>query len=285
MVGVLLPDSVDADQGAAAYLADHALGELLAGVLEVRARRCCVRTPPAPRPVSWVGRLVAGQARSRGSDVHELVLPSSDLVAVVDEETAAAGLNELDPPGDRVHLVDPPVLAATAGTGRQRRVPWTSDVAPYPGLTGNGGGMGDYRGLRRPSVERLMELKDSRRGERCVIIGNGPSLNQTDLELLKGVPTFGVNGMHHADARPPEPLTDYVVEDTKVFKDTADVLEYGRGVGTMLLPMLYEAGLRPRRRSGVLPHERRLLPPERAGLLSAEVLDERCQVVDLAVSR
>ena len=242
----LLPDSVDADQGAAAYLADHAPGELWRSIPKFVLEGVVYERVLVPRPVSWVGRLVAGQARSRGSDVHELVLPSSDLVAVVDEETAAAGLNELDPPGDRVHLVDLPALAATAGTGRQRRVPWTSDVAPYPGLTGNGGGMGDYRGLRRPSVERLMELKDSRRGERCVIIGNGPSLNQTDLELLKGVPTFGVNGIYYADARLPEPLTYYVVEDTKVFEEnTADVLEYGRGVGTMLLPTLYEPACGP----------------------------------------
>ncbi len=34
------------------------------------------------------------------------------------------------------------------------------------------------------------------RGERCFIIGNGPSLNQTDLTLLKNEITFGMNKIY-----------------------------------------------------------------------------------------
>ena len=39
---------------------------------------------------------------------------------------------------------------------------------------------------RRDTVRRLQALKDSHRGERCFIIGNGPSLKQTDLSRLRG---------------------------------------------------------------------------------------------------
>ena len=39
---------------------------------------------------------------------------------------------------------------------------------------------------RRDSIARLAALKDSRKGERCFIIGNGPSLKQTDLSRLEG---------------------------------------------------------------------------------------------------
>ncbi|MGE4552095.1 MAG: 6-hydroxymethylpterin diphosphokinase MptE-like protein [Desulfovibrionaceae bacterium] len=36
-------------------------------------------------------------------------------------------------------------------------------------------------------------FRNRHRGERCVIMGNGPSLNRTDLDLLRAVPTFGMN--------------------------------------------------------------------------------------------
>lgn len=47
---------------------------------------------------------------------------------------------------------------------------------------------GDGRRSRR----RLDALRNSASG-RCVIIGNGPSLNQMDLSVLRDVPTFGLN--------------------------------------------------------------------------------------------
>ena len=46
---------------------------------------------------------------------------------------------------------------------------------------------------RRDSIARLSVLKDSHKGERCFIIGNGPSLKQTDLSRLKGEYTIGMN--------------------------------------------------------------------------------------------
>ena len=49
---------------------------------------------------------------------------------------------------------------------------------------------------RRDTVRRLQALKDSHRGERCFIIGNGPSLKQTDLSRLRGEATFGMNRIY-----------------------------------------------------------------------------------------
>lgn len=40
---------------------------------------------------------------------------------------------------------------------------------------------------------RLMDMKDSHKGERCFLIGNGPSLSPDDLHLLKDEYTFGTN--------------------------------------------------------------------------------------------
>lgn len=51
---------------------------------------------------------------------------------------------------------------------------------------------------RRQSLSRLAELKDKYRGERCFIIGNGPSLRQTDVSRLKNEFTFGMNRVYLA---------------------------------------------------------------------------------------
>jgi hypothetical protein len=49
---------------------------------------------------------------------------------------------------------------------------------------------------RRESNRRLAALKDTHRGERCFIIGNGPSLKQTDLSRLRNEYTFGLNRIY-----------------------------------------------------------------------------------------
>jgi hypothetical protein len=49
---------------------------------------------------------------------------------------------------------------------------------------------------RRESIRRLAELKDIHKGKRAFIIGNGPSLRQTDLSKLKNEFTFGMNRIY-----------------------------------------------------------------------------------------
>lgn len=51
---------------------------------------------------------------------------------------------------------------------------------------------------RRESNRRLAEFKDLHKGQRCFIIGNGPSLNQTDVSKLHGEYTFGMNRIYLA---------------------------------------------------------------------------------------
>jgi hypothetical protein len=43
------------------------------------------------------------------------------------------------------------------------------------------------------SNQRLLAFKDKHKGERCIIIGNGQSLNQMDLSFLKHEICFGTN--------------------------------------------------------------------------------------------
>jgi hypothetical protein len=49
---------------------------------------------------------------------------------------------------------------------------------------------------RQDSIQRLAALKDLHKGQRCFIIGNGPSLKQTDLSKLKGECTLGQNRIY-----------------------------------------------------------------------------------------
>ena len=49
---------------------------------------------------------------------------------------------------------------------------------------------------RRESIRRLAALKDIHKGQRAFIIGNGPSLKQTDLTKLKNEFTFGMNRIY-----------------------------------------------------------------------------------------
>ena len=51
---------------------------------------------------------------------------------------------------------------------------------------------------RRESIRRLAALKDVHKGKRAFIIGNGPSLKQTDTSKLKNEITFGMNRIYLA---------------------------------------------------------------------------------------
>jgi len=46
---------------------------------------------------------------------------------------------------------------------------------------------------RRDSIRRLGTLQDKHRGQRCFIVGNGPSLRQTDMSKLRGEFSIGMN--------------------------------------------------------------------------------------------
>ncbi len=58
--------------------------------------------------------------------------------------------------------------------------------------------MATFHPWRRESISRLAALKDKYRGERCFIIGNGPSLRETDTSKLKDEFTFGMNRIYLA---------------------------------------------------------------------------------------
>jgi hypothetical protein len=107
---------------------------------------------------------------------------------------------------------DPPILKASAVNKRahlrnQARATPTEVKGPAPAHT------------FAPSD--LSALRDKHAGERCFILGNGPSLNSTDLSCLKDETVFGCNGVFllfdRIDWRP----TYYTCVDSRVLPDRA----------------------------------------------------------------
>ncbi len=53
-----------------------------------------------------------------------------------------------------------------------------------------------FHPLRRASVRNLADYQNKHKDQRCFIIGNGPSLRQTDLSRLRNEYTFGMNRIY-----------------------------------------------------------------------------------------
>lgn len=85
---------------------------------------------------------------------------------------------------DRVKPFFPPLLwnsARSAWHGIYRAALWPSAT---------------FHPWRVMSKRHLSRYKDIHTGERCFIIGNGPSLKETDLTLLRGEYSFGMNRIY-----------------------------------------------------------------------------------------
>jgi hypothetical protein len=73
----------------------------------------------------------------------------------------------------------------------------------------------------RAGVRRMRDLKDKHRSERCFIIGNGPSLNDTELSLLEDEITFGLNRIYLLFDEIGFPTTYYVSVNRLVIEQCA----------------------------------------------------------------
>ncbi|HHL43373.1 MAG TPA: DUF115 domain-containing protein [Hellea balneolensis] len=75
--------------------------------------------------------------------------------------------------------------------------------------------------------ERLRALHNIHAGERCFIVGNGPSLNKMDLTLLNKEKSFAVNGIFYKTKEVGYQPTFYMVEDTSVMKENIkEIINY-----------------------------------------------------------
>jgi len=74
----------------------------------------------------------------------------------------------------------------------------------------------------RDSSRQLQQYKNLHDGERCFIIGNGPSLRHTRLELLANEITFGMNRIYLLFAELGYPVTYYLAVNTLVIEQCAN---------------------------------------------------------------
>ena len=74
------------------------------------------------------------------------------------------------------------------------------------------------KGLRKQSGICLASLKDKYKGQRCFVIGNGPSLTASDLDMLKGEVTFASNAIYKIFSETSWRPTYYTIIDESVGK-------------------------------------------------------------------
>lgn len=76
---------------------------------------------------------------------------------------------------------------------------------------------------------RILSYRDRYAGQTAVVIGNGPSLKETNLEIIRPYVTFGVNAIYLMRDEMGFLPTHYLVEDTFVAEDRADEINALRG--------------------------------------------------------
>lgn len=112
--------------------------------------------------------------------------------------------------------------------GAKRRITRTAAPAPAPASLAHP--VPAYHALEENrkfavSVDKMAALKDIHKGERCFIVGNGPSLNKNDLSLLRDEYSFGVNGIFYKTRDTGFSPTYYIVEDSHVVRDNLEEIK------------------------------------------------------------
>lgn len=125
----------------------------------------------------------------------------------LDDDQRAA----LDP---QLNVLDPPIIQMSAARRRTGR-----------GSIGVGGSRFGAGFARREPVSDLTGFKNKHSGERCFILGNGPSLNETDLSLLKGETVFACNAVFLLFDRLGWRPSYYTCVDSQVLPDRAADIE------------------------------------------------------------
>jgi hypothetical protein len=74
----------------------------------------------------------------------------------------------------------------------------------------------------RPDYESLRSFRNKYQGRRCFVIGNGPSLNTHDLDLLKDEISFGVNSLFYKFESDGFKPSFFMVEDSHVINDNIE---------------------------------------------------------------
>lgn len=72
------------------------------------------------------------------------------------------------------------------------------------------------------SSRKIKALKDIHNGRRCFVVGNGPSLTSSDLDMITDEITFGFNRIYHMFSNTNWRPTYYMSQDDKTFINSVD---------------------------------------------------------------
>jgi hypothetical protein len=101
-----------------------------------------------------------------------------------------------------------------------------------------------YANVPEPDRDELALFHNRYLGQRCFIIGNGPSLNNHDLSLLENEYAFGVNSFYYKTRDTGYRPNFYVVEDSSVMKENIDEIR-AYDAPFKFFPTIYK-GLHPK---------------------------------------
>lgn len=224
----VITDRITGDQGAEdalsrAGLRAHSLTEW---TLKGRGHQVVVTAYPFTSPVSEIveataalgGKSIEILSEDGVSRLEEAHVPSCDESAYIDDAVTIIEKAVKEQPG-AVPARD--LLQVSDESIPQYRL---HIIEEYPHTRFDG--------------ESLSKFKDIHHGERVVIIGNGPSLNDLDLTKLRDECTIGVNAIFLARDRMDFDLSYYVVEDTSVMRENLDRIKTYRA-GHKFFPSIY----------------------------------------------
>jgi hypothetical protein len=211
---VVAIDAMSGGQGVADVVARHGAPSISRNQWALHGATTSVLVSFGPR-MSVVAELAAEQAGLLG---HLEPAQPADETTVL-PEAPTPGTAERVVANDLVARVRA-VLAGDVGAAAPRparpmRPPdRASATEEYPGTVSDGRDMAAF--------------KDRHKGERLCLIGNGPSLNELDLNLPRDELTLGVNGIFYRTDELGIDLAYYVVEDSAVIDDNLErVRTYG----------------------------------------------------------
>lgn len=81
-----------------------------------------------------------------------------------------------------------------------------------------------FKNRKYSSIKRLRKYKDTKKGKRCFIVGNGPSLTINDLEKLKNEDSFAVNRIYKIFNQTEWRPTFYCSQDTGILDEIQEDL-------------------------------------------------------------
>lgn len=222
-VGVLEINVITGASGVAEALDDvwkHARFGLNSWVLGGHAARGVVTQWPYGPTVSSILEM----ASAAGSATIELTATNAPIVRL-DESASTACEVIVSTPAEIAAALDGVAPIRPVERHASVNIAALSAIEEYPNLP--------------PDTQEMAAFRDRHKGERCVIIGNGPSLNDLELGRLRTENTIGVNGIFYAEALD-FPLTYYVVEDTSVMEENLEAIK-SYEAGHKFFPTIYRS--------------------------------------------